>query len=144
MKEYIEEVKKAGIKELAISYYFELHDEISMIPRAFLEELFCEILRRGLKVRVNCYISKRNFRNIAEHCNFCLKLGIQKIRFTNFLKQGNADDLDDKTFLSDADRTEFFELIEFVRKDIPKEILEIERCGSSGRNLKKQNFYCGG
>ena len=38
--DYIDELKKAGITNLRISYHFDMHDEISQVPRSFLEELF--------------------------------------------------------------------------------------------------------
>lgn len=82
--DYIEEVKATGIQELAISYHFDMHDEVSSIPKSYLEDLFKEILRRDLKVRINCSLSKKNFRKAFEYCNTCVSLGIQKVRFTNF------------------------------------------------------------
>lgn len=90
-------------------------------------------------------MSKKNFRKAFEYCNTCVSLGVQKVRFTNFLNQGKAKiNLNDSIFLTDLDRIEFFEIIESARRRIPKEILNIERCGSFGKNPSKQNFYCGG
>ena len=142
--DYIDDVKAAGVKELAISYHFDLHDRISAVLKDYLEDLFREILRHGLEVRINCSLSKENFRKVREYCDFCIKLGAHKIRFTNFLKQGRANQLEDTLFLGSSDRMEFFSIIDSVRKDIPKETLIIERCGSFGRNPKKNNFFCGG
>ena len=143
--DYIDEVRTTGIQELAISYHFDMHDEISSVPKSYLEDLFREILRRDLKVRINCSLSKKNFRKAFEYCSTCISLGVQKIRFTNFLNQGKAKiNLNDSIFLTDLDRMEFFEIIESARMRIPKEILNIERCGSFGKNPNKQNFYCGG
>lgn len=142
--DYLEEIKATGIKELAISYHFDLHERISAVPKDFLENLFHEILGRGLKVRINCSLSKENFKKVREYCDFCINLGIQKIRFTNFLRQGKANQLENALFLDTSDRMKFFDIIDSVRKDIPKESLIIERCGSFGRNPKKHNFFCGG
>jgi hypothetical protein len=142
--EYIEDIKAAGIKEIAISYHFDLHEEISSVPKEFLIELFQILIDRGLRVRINCSLSKRNFRQLREYCAFCVDHGIQKIRFTNFLNQGEARLLEKSIFLDDNDRIEFFHLIDIVRTEIPKEVLFIDRCGSFGRNHKKTNFYCGG
>ena len=142
--EYIEDIKAAGIKEIAISYHFDLHEEISSVPKEFLIELFQLLIDRGLRVRINCSLSKRNFRQLREYCAFCVDHGIQKIRFTNFLNQGEARLLGKSIFLDDNDRIEFFRLIDTVRTEMPKEVLFIDRCGSFGRNHKKTNFYCGG
>lgn len=97
--DYIDGVKATGIQELAISYHFDIHDEISNIPKSYLEDLFKEILRRDLKVRINCSLSKKNFRKVFEYCNTCVSLGVQKILFTNFLNQGKAKiNLNDSIF----------------------------------------------
>ena len=45
--DYIDKVKSYGIKELRISYHFDMHEIISPVPKKFLERLFKEI-KKGI------------------------------------------------------------------------------------------------
>ena len=141
--EYITELLQYGIKTIGISYHFDVHDSISVVNKDYLDKLFLEIIERGLDVQVMTTITSKNYKEIPKYCEYCFKNGIKKIRFTNFISQGNAKKLDSNLILNDLQRYEFFKIIDNMRKKYPKEVLEIQRCGSFGNNLKSiKKFNC--
>lgn len=140
---YITELLDYNINTIGISYHFDIHDSISLVSKEYLDKLFLEIISRGLNVQVMTTITSQNYKNIPKYCEYCYKNGIRKIRFTNFISQGNAKNLDSNLILNDLQRNEFFTLIEEMRKIYPKEILEIQRCGSFGNNINSNKpFKC--
>ncbi|MBE7075309.1 MAG: radical SAM protein [Clostridiales bacterium] len=140
---YIDELKQCGINELRISYHFDLHEQISQVDKAYLENLFKEIRKRGLKLCLMCSITSNNYKNIPIYCKKAVALGATAIKFTNFLSQGRAKNLDSNLILSQKQIYEFFEIINEVRTVYDKNILEIRRCGSFGNDLNhKCNFKC--
>lgn len=143
--DYIDELKDYDIDTIGISYHFDFHDDISPVSKLYLEDLFREIIKRGVNVQVMTTITSSNYDKVLDYCKWCHDMGIQKIRFTNFMLQGHAVDLDRDLVLSDEQRYKFFEEIELARSIYPKEVLEIQRCGSFGRNPNaKKEFFCGG
>lgn len=142
--DYISELAKRNLKTIGISYHFDIHDAISKVSKKYLDELFQEIIKRGLNVQIMTTITSQNYKNVYDYCEYCFKNGIKKIRFTNFIKQGNASNLDDNLVLNDEQLQEFFDSIDHLREIYPKEILEIQRCGSFGKNKKStKEFQCG-
>ncbi len=141
--DYISVLKEHGLKTLGISYHFDIHDSISVVSKDYLDKLFEEIIRRGLNVQVMTTITSTNYQKVSKYCEYCYNNGIKKIRFTNFLRQGNANRLDDQLVLSDDERNEFFKIIDEERAKYPKDVLEIQRCGSFGNNKNSsKKFNC--
>jgi len=142
--DYIDELKEYGIKTIGISYHFDEHDSISIIPKAYLDNLFNEILKRGMEVQIMTTITSNNYKYIGNYCKYCYDKGINKIRFTNFIIQGNAKLMDKHLMLTDRQREEFFELLDKERKKYSIDVLRIERCGTFGKNIKSyKKFACG-
>lgn len=140
--DYLDEINSYGINALNISYHFDLHDQISKVPKVFLLELWREIVNKGMSFTINCTISTFNMHKIIEYCEEALSYGAFRIRFTNLLKQGNACALDEKLILSYSQIDEVIVSINKARKLFPKEKLYIERCGSFGANIKTPKFHC--
>ena len=141
--DYISELLNYDINTIGISYHFDFHDSISVVSRDYLDSLFKEIIKRGLNVQVMTTITSSNYLKINEYCEYCYNNGIKKIRFTNFIRQGNANNLDEGLILSDTERYIFFKEIDEMREKYPKNILEIQRCGSFGNNKNsKKTFNC--
>jgi len=141
--DYISELKEYGIDMFGISYHFDFHDSISIVSRDYLDKLFQEIIKRGVKVQVMTTITSNNYKKVPEYCEYCYNNGICSIRFTNFLRQGNANNLDEKLVLSDEERYEFFNIIDEMRDKYPLDKLIIKRCGSFGNNpYGKKNLVC--
>lgn len=140
--DYIDELKDIGIKRIGISYHFDIHDSISLVSKEYLDNLFKEIIKRGLDVQVMTTITSENYKMIPEYCDYCFKNGIKIIRFTNFISQGNAKEMDDNLILSDEERNDFFRIIDDMRSIYPKDILEIQRCGSFGNDINGCKEFC--
>lgn len=141
--DYIDEVKACGIDLIGISYHFDIHDDISMVSKEYLDKLFQEIIRRGVNVQVMTTITSANYKEVPKYCAYCYDNGIRAIRFTNFLKQGNAKNLDDNLVLTDEERYAFFKTIDDMREIYPKDKLIIQRCGSFGNNPNsRKEFNC--
>lgn len=141
--DYIDLIKSYGIETIGISYHFDLHDSISPVKRDYLDRLFQEILDRGLDVQVMTTITSSTYKKVPDYCEYCADNRIRKIRFTNFMLQGNAVNMDSDLVLSDDERMNFFEIIDNMRKKYPKEVLRIQRCGTFGNDRKiNSNFSC--
>lgn len=141
--DYIDELKAIGIETIGISYHFDIHESISLVSKEYLNILFAEIIKRGLNVQVMTTITSKNYKKVPEYCNYCFEKGIKKIRFTNFISQGNAKELEDALILSDEDRYDFFRIIDDMRSIYSKDVLEIQRCGSFGSDVdNKKKFNC--
>lgn len=141
--EYIDELKKAGIDNLRISYHFDMHEKISVVPKEFLEQLFKEIKKRDVKLTIMCSLSKANYENMEQYCEMAKDMGAEVIKFTNFINQGKAKKMDEDLFLDKQDYKKFFELLHKVRDKYDKNVLEIKRCGSFGEDTYgKSNFCC--
>lgn len=141
--EYISELLNYGINTIGISYHFDLHDSISPVKKDYLDQLFQEIIQRGMNVQIMTTITSQTYQNIPAYCEYCYDNNIKKIRFTNFINQGNATNLDKRLILTDEERQHFFDIIDQTRSIYPKEILEIQRCGSFGKNESSSKpFVC--
>ena len=140
---YIDELKEAGIKKLRISYHFDMHDIISPVPKTFLEELFKEIKKRDMRLTIMCSLSAINYKNIEKYCEKAKQLGADEIKFTNFINQGKAQDMEEELFLKENDYYEFFKLLHQTRDKYDINDLKISRCGSFGEDTYgKSNFVC--
>lgn len=138
---YIDELKIYGIDTIGISYHFDFHDDISSVKKKYLEKLFVIIISKGLDIRIMSTITSKNYKKVLEYCEFCKNLGIRKIRFTNFMLQGNATNLEKSLILTDAERQEFFEIIDKARSFYPIETLKITRCDHLARILILQRNF---
>lgn len=128
---------------MRISYHFDMHEKISPVPKKFLEELFKEIKKRDIKLTIMCSLSKVNYQKIEEYCEMARNFGADAIKFTNFISQGKAKEMDKGLFLDEKDYYTFFELLHKVRSKYDKNVLEIQRCGSFGNDTYgKSNFLC--
>lgn len=143
--DYIDELKQYGIDTLGISYHFDFHDDVSVVSKNYLENLFDEIIKRGMDVQIMTTITSKNYDKVLEYCDFCIQRGIKKIRFTNFILQGNATNLEKTLILNDEERHKFFKYIDIARDIYPENVLRIQRCGTFGKNYNSsKEFYCGG
>lgn len=140
---YLDTLKEYGVKELKVSYHFDLHKIISPVPMDYLQELFKEITKRGIKLTIMCSLSAKNYKNIPEYCEQAIKLGASSIKFTNFISQGSARELDKDLILTQQDLNDFFCILRETRQKYDKNILNVQRCGSFGNDeTGKSNFNC--
>lgn len=142
--EILEEIKKYGIKSISISYHFGIHDSISKVPEKVIPDIISLIKAHGLQVRLLITISSLNYFKIEEMCEISKKHGVRGIKFTNYLMQGNAKNLDEHLVLTEDQKEYFFKKIRYVREKYDIDDLLIERCGTFGKDTQnnKCNFYC--
>lgn len=140
---YLDELKSKGIKELKISYHFDFHNTVSKVDKLYLHELFKEIKKRNMNFDIMCTVTSLNYKNIPQYCEEAFNLGASAIKFTNFLNQGNAQNMDKNLILNKSQLNHFFEILHSIRQKYDKEVFKIKRCGSFGDDINHEsNFKC--
>lgn len=147
IKEYnkvTEELRKHGINSISISYHFDIHDIISKVDKKDLELLFRKLNLDKFNTRVMTTITADNYRNIEEYCRRAYEMGANAIRFTNFVHQGSAQQMDRRLILTEEQRKEFFYQINNVREKFDKDKFYIQRCGTFGKDPTREdkNYRC--
>lgn len=139
------ELKKHGIKKVSISYHFDMHNEFSKINKKDLELVFRKLKLDGFNTRIMTTITAKNYQFIEQYCKFAYEMGVDAIKFTNFVRQGNATQLNKNLILTEEQRKVFFEQLNKVRSKYDKRQLLIERCGTFGKDPTRYDskFRCG-
>ena len=137
-----QELLKYGINYLSISYHFGIHDQISSVNTKDLEDLFKRLKNDGFKVRLLCTLNKDNYKNTSEFCKQAKDMGVDGIKFTNLIIQGNASENLEGTQLGTYDRIQVLNSVNLSRRFYDKEEFNIERCGSFGNPIHSHNFEC--
>ena len=143
-KNIINELKENNIKSISLSYHFGIQDYLSVISENDLNEIINIIKMNGLRFRLLTTITANNYQYLSYMCKKAKELGADGIKFTNFLKQGNALNMNVDEIMSEKQINEFFRLLMLERQKYNINDLIIERCGTFGRNLNSihDNFYC--
>lgn len=137
-------LKEHGVHRIFMSYHYGIQDELSPITMDMLKQNIKTILRFGMQVRLYTTITKQNFDKVHEICEEAIKLGASSIRFTNYIKQGNAKNLKDENILSEEEILTFLQQVDNERKLHKKTEFKILRCGSFGKgNSEKFKCYAG-
>ena len=131
------------VKEIAISYHYGIQDDISLIKIRELDLIIKNLKDKGFKVKLMCSLSVDNYLLVEEACLNAINIGADKIRFTNYIMQGNAINNCCDKILNKKQINYVLNEILRLRQKISKEILYIERCGSFGKNeLFEDHFKC--
>lgn len=137
------ELKKNNIQKISISYHFDMHEKISEIKKEKIELLVKELSDNGFDVRLLTTISNLNYMNVLKHCDKAHDMGAKAIKFTNYIKQGEAKKNNEINYsLSEKEIVVFFEKLNEARSKYKKEELLIQRCGSFGPSKLNDNFIC--
>lgn len=139
----MKELKNRGIKIISISYHMGIHDEISSVKEELIYKVINIAKQHSMKVRIMVTIDKNNYLLVEEMCKKAIELGANSIRFTNYLTTGNAIEISDRALNEEQIQT-FLLLVQEQRKKYSKNILEIKRCGTFGKQngVSKKNFKC--
>lgn len=142
--EVIEYLLSKGIKSVSLSYHYKIQDSISGISLEKLNELLSKLNAMGMQYKFMTTITSQNYKYINEMCEDSYRLGAKGIKFTNYICQGNAQNLDESNILNDEQLKSVFEQIKNVREKFDKSEFVIDRCGTFGPNISgnKDNFYC--
>lgn len=139
----LNELKKNEINEVWLSYHFEIQDNLSKIKTEQLNEVIKILKYNDFSIKLMCSLSTDNYKDIFHYCKKAIKIGANKIKFTNFISEGNAqNNYGQDTFLSQEQINYVLNEIEKIKKIIPMKELKIERCGTFGPNCNKVNFEC--
>lgn len=130
-----------GIKQIFMSYHFGIQKDISPITIMQLEENIKNIRSKNLKLKLYATVTSKNFKLIHDVVNDAIKYGAMSVRFTNYIKQGNALNLEDSNVLSDDQIEWFLNEVNKERNLYEQDFMDIERCGSFGPG-KSQKFNC--
>lgn len=130
-----------GVEMVLLSYHFGIHDKISKVQESMLKQTINQIVSKKLSVKLMVTITQDNYLLLNEICERVISLGVHHVKFTNCLRTGNAKNLP-ANFLTQEQIDEFLDLLKVQRQKYPKEILNIERCGTFGRNHFNENFSC--
>lgn len=136
-------IKNSTIEMVAMSYHFVIHDGISSVSQKLLTDNIAKLNKNGIKSELMCTITTDNYDKVLDICKRVIELGVKKIRFINYMKTGNALNMDDNNILTDDQKNTFFEQLNIARGKYNKEELLIKRCGSFGKdNNHSCNFKC--
>lgn len=141
--EILKRLKSLGIEIISISYHMKIHNDISSVDKEKIKDVINIIKKNSMKVRIMVTINKKNYLYVEEMCKRAIELGANSIRFTNYLKTGNAVYLPND-YLTEKQILRFLEEIRRVRNLYDKNVLEIKRCGTFGiGNIDSHNnFKC--
>ena len=140
--ELIDLIKKYGIKKVFMSYHFGIQDDISSVGINQLEENIKNLNAKGLKIRLYTTITSTNYKLIHKIIESAKKYdGVYSIRFTNYVSQGNALNMDKSNILDDEQLRDFFEQLKDERENNDINSMKITRCGTFG-NGGSNKFMC--
>lgn len=139
----VEKLKENEIKSVSMSYHFGIHDEISKVSTEKLKKVMKILRENELEYRFMTTITSKNYMLIEKMCEESIALGAKGIMFTNFLKQGHGENLEDLILKKDQLK-DFFEHLKYVRSIYKKSDLIIERNGNFGPDESCDNnkFCC--
>ena len=126
-------LKENAITSVSLSYHFGIQDEFSPIKLCDLDKVIYLLKKQDLEFRILTTITPSNYQLISDMCKKAYNMGARGIKFTNFLRQGNAKNLGVSNILTDNEiETVFKEIMEARQKYDINDLL-IERCGSFGK-----------
>lgn len=142
--EVIDELINNEIKSVSMSYHFGIHDSISKVKISVLKNIMNKLKNAGLEYRILTTITSQNYQLVQQMCQESFSLGAKGIMFTNFIRQGNALNLDDNLILNSEQLQVFFESLSHVRSIYDKDKFVIERSGTFGKldDATRDHFYC--
>lgn len=134
-------LKEKGIRQVFMSYHLGIHGEISPVEIESLEKNIKNIISRGLKLKLYVTVTQKNYMYIHDIVTKAKEYGAMSVRFTNYIKQGNAKKLSDENILSEEQTREFIRMVEQERSLYEQKDMDIERCGTFG-NCGSKKFKC--
>ncbi|MBE6161802.1 MAG: radical SAM protein [Firmicutes bacterium] len=130
-----------GIKQIFMSYHFGIQNEISSVAIDELEVNIKNIIEKKLKLKLYTTITTENYKLIHDIINNAVQYGAMSVRFTNYIKQGNAINLDSDNVLNNDQIEWFLHEVNSERNKYDQDFMDIERCGSFGPGNSKK-FRC--
>lgn len=130
------------ISSISLSYHFDLQKKVSPIPISKLDDVIRQCKKHEIEVRLLTTISSCNFKNIEDYVDKAYKMGVRGIKFTNYIYQGNAINLESDLVLTQKQIHQVLLQINESRNNYNIRDLIIERCGSFGKSTMNSKFKC--
>lgn len=124
-----------------MSYHFKIHDNVSTVDEEVIRKNINRIQEAGLRVELMCTITQKNYDKIESICDYVRSLNVNKIRFINYLKTGNALKMENELPLNNFQKNIFFKQLRMMRKKYKRDELLIKRCGSFGKDIYNEKCY---
>ena len=122
--EFIRELKKYGIEEIAITLFANLEQQYDFNRNTIREYIkikqnIRKCAESGLKVTVNNILDKTTIYSINSLCEQCKELGAKKIAFIRLRPVGNAKYMDRFRLLEEKDMDIIIPSVEAMRSKYP-------------------------
>jgi MoaA/NifB/PqqE/SkfB family radical SAM enzyme len=143
-KELLDKVHDTSSGAIALSYHYGIHSDISSVAYQVILDDIKLIKESNLKVALMCTISSSNYDKVVEICDNAYNLGVDEIRFFNYLNIGNALNLSKENILTEKQLYEFFKGLSEARNKYSIDELRIKRNGTFGEDtyIKSDKFSC--
>ena len=120
-----------GIKNVYMSYHFEIQDSLNGITNEMLNTVINMLTEKGIRVVLMTTITKKNAKDTLQICDKAHELGASGIEFNKIFIQGRAKNLHDVK-LTKQDFDDFFTQLKQARDKYDIDDLEVRRSGTFG------------
>lgn len=141
--EIIDLLVESGIKNVFMSYHFEIQDSLNGITNEMLNKTIEMLRNKGLRVVLMTTITNKNVKDTMKICDTAYNLGASGIEFNKIFIQGRAKNLSN-IGLNKDDYDRFFTQIKNARDKYDINDLEVRRSGTFGPDTVNEpnRFQC--
>lgn len=141
--EVIDLLIENGIKNVFMSYHFDIQDSLNGITNDMLNTVINMLKEKGLRIILMTTITNKNVQNTFNICDSAYNLGASGIEFNKIFIQGRAKNLID-IGLNKNDYDNFFTQLKIARDKYDINDLEIRRSGTFGTDTVNEpdRFHC--
>ena len=129
--EIIDILKENGIKNVFMSYHFEIQDSLNGITNDMLNKVIKLLRSKDIRVVLMTTITNKNVKDTLEICDTAYNLGASGIEFNKIFIQGRAKKLSN-VGLNKDDYDSFFTQLQLARNKYDINELEVRRSGTFG------------
>ena len=129
--EIIDLLKENGIKNVFMSYHFEIQDSLNGITNDMLNTVIQLLRSKGIRVVLMTTITNQNAKDTLKICDNAYNLGASGIEFNKIFIQGRAKNLVN-IGLDTNDYDNFFTQLQLARDKYDINELEVRRSGTFG------------
>ncbi len=129
--EIIDLLKENGIKNVFMSYHFEIQDSLNGITNNMLNTVIQLLRSKGIRTVLMTTITNQNAKDTLKICDNAYNLGASGIEFNKIFIQGRAKNLVN-IGLDKNDYDSFFTQLQLARDKYDINELEVRRSGTFG------------
>lgn len=141
--EIIDLLIENGIKNVFMSYHFEIQDSLNGITNQMLNRVIELLRKKGMRVVLMTTITNKNAKDTLQICDTAYDLGASGIEFNKIFIQGRAKNLEN-VGLNKEDYDQFFTQLKEARNKYDINDLEVRRSGTFGCDTVNEpnRFHC--